>query len=33
MKGVDEKAVARLRKYLMAYRFLTGAASEMTKSE
>ena len=33
MKGVDEKAVARLRKYLMAYRFLTGATPEMTKPE
>jgi (p)ppGpp synthase/HD superfamily hydrolase len=26
MKGVDEKAVARLRKYLFAYRYLTGAS-------
>ena len=33
MKGVDEKAVARLRKYLLAYRYLTGASAEMTKPE
>ena len=35
LKGVDDKAVARLRKYLFAYRYLTGApgSGEMTKSE
>jgi (p)ppGpp synthase/HD superfamily hydrolase len=33
MKSVDEKAVGRLRKYLFAYRYLTGAAEGMTKSE
>jgi uncharacterized protein (DUF58 family) len=29
MKGVDEKAVARLRRYLFAYRYLTGASDAL----
>ena len=33
LKGVGEKDVARLRKYLLAYRYLTGADGGMTKSE
>jgi len=35
LKEVDEKAVTRLRKYLFAYRYLTGApeADGMTKPE
>jgi (p)ppGpp synthase/HD superfamily hydrolase len=33
MKGVSDKDVARLRKYLVAYRYLTGAIPEMTKPE
>jgi hypothetical protein len=28
LKGIDEKAVGRLRKYLFAYRYLTGARDE-----
>ena len=29
LKNLDDKAVARFRKYMRAYRFLTGQDSEM----